>query len=441
MLTNTNFDDIAEKIIRYAKQKGASDVELSLGHSSGFSVSSRNESVEQVEHDKGKSVDVTLLIGQSSGCASTSDFSWPAIQKAVDAAYDIANYTSQDKFLTMPDKAELAFDYPALQLSYPSTLTIEQAIEIAIECEGIALASDKRIVNTEGAEVCSQHGVGYFANSLGFQGTCESTMYDISCSVIAKQKKDMQRDYAYTRGRDWNKLKGIKDIADLCAQNALARLGAKQLSTQSMPVIFSSRCSKMLVRCLLSAISGSAIYKKSSFLVDHLGKAIFPDHVTITEKPHLNGAIGSAAFDGEGVKTREKKIIDQGVLSTYLLSTYSANQLKMTTTGNAGGVFNLFVDSTAKDEQALMQQAGRGLLVTDSMGSGINGVTGDFSLGVQGHYFENGELAFPVSEMTVAGNLIDMFQGVQGIAEDDDNNSSIQMGAVLLESMMVAGAT
>lgn len=433
------FDGLSEKAIAYGLKKGATDVELSLDASSGFSVSSRKGVVEQVEHDKGKSFDVTLMIGNRTGSASTSDLNWSAVKSAIDAAYDIAKYIAEDPFATMPAKDELAFNYPEVKTCFPSSVSIDQAVDMAIACEESAMASDKRIVNSEGVHISSHTSFSYLANSLGFRGSYESSMHDISCILIAKEGGDMQRDYAFSCNRNWDKLNHISDIGKLAADRSIARLGARSLSTQSLPVIFSAGCSKMLINCLLKAISGSAIYKKSSFLLNDLEKKIFPEFINIVERPFIEGALGSAPFDGEGVRTRNKSIIDKGVLSTYLLSTYSANQLKLATTGNSGGVFNVMVDSNVEDQQTLMTMVDKGLLVTEYMGSGINIVNGELSLGVVGHYFENGSIVHPVSEVTIAGNLKNMFQHILGIAADYDGNSSIQIGSVLIESLMVAG--
>jgi len=441
MNTQQSFTALTAKIIAYAKQIGASHAEVEISAASGFQVTVLHHQAEAIEHDKAHQCDITVMRGQQSGSASTTDFSWKTLQQTVDAAFRIATFTQPDPFLSMPDEAELAHHYPDLQLYHPYPLGVDVAIKLAMECESLALAQQPRggRLQSDGATVSAYDNHYVLANSLGFVGERQSSSYSVGCTMIAKNDQEMQRDYAYTRHRKWQNLQPIDQVAALAVDRVTARLGSRQLQTGKMPVVLSYRCSKLLIGSLLSAITGSTIYKKSSFLLDKVNEHIFPAFMQIEEKPFIVEGLGSAAFDAEGVRTREKAIIDQGVLTTYLLSTYSANQLKQQTTGNAGGVYNLLVQPTTDSLEALLSTMGTGLLVTETMGSGINIVDGTLSLGVSGFYVEGGECVYPVSEVTIAGNLADIYQAIVAIADDPDENSSVSVGSILIEEMMVAG--
>lgn len=426
-------------IIDQAKQQGASDVEVAASIGTGLNVNVRMGEVDTVEFNRDKGVGITVYYGQRRGSASTSDTSEDAIKATIQAACDIAKVTGEDEFSGLADKDLMAHDYPDLNLYYPWDINAEQAIDIATRCEDIARAQDKRITNSEGASVSSMQGYRVYANSHGFVGAYPTTRQGLSCVLVASDQQGMQRDYYYDSARDANDLASIEEIAQKAAERTVNRLGGRPIATQKAPVIFSPEIARSLLGSLISAISGSNLYRKSTFLLDQLDKPIFPECINITEQPHLAKGLGSAAFDSEGVATKTHDIVRNGVLKSYVLSSYSARRLGMQTTGNAGGVHNLLLESHDVSLEQLLQQMGTGLFVTELIGHGINITNGDYSRGAAGFWVEDGQLQFPVEEITIAGNLRDMFMNIDTVANDIDRRGSIQSGSMLIKEMMIAG--
>jgi PmbA protein len=438
-LTPSQLQNLVSDILDETKKYGATSAEVDLGVNKGFSVTARKGDVESVEYNQDKSLDVTVYLGQRTGSASISDLRPESITSAILAARNIAKYTDEDPCAGVADKEELAFHYPALELAYPWDISVERAIEMAIECESKAFAKDKRITNSENVVVGTGQAWGVYGNTNGFVGMYSSTRHDISCVLIAKKGDNMQRDYYYTTSCDPTLLDSITDVAYRAVDRTVRRLGAKKLSTRKVPVIFAAEEARSLLGHFLSAISGSSLYRKSSFLLDSLNTKVFPDHISLQEQPHLAKALGSAPFDDNGVATRPNVFVDHGVVKNYVLGVYSARQLGMKTTGNAGGVHNLIINTGDKDLAALLKKMGTGLLVTELMGQGINLLTGDYSRGAGGFWVENGEIQYPVEEITVAGNLRDMYANMVEVGCDVDRRGNIQTGSILLDQMTVAG--
>ena len=431
---------ISQQALDYAKKLGATNAEVSGGYSKGFSVNVHMGSVDTVEYDSGKELAITVFINQKRGSASTNDFSDKAIKSSVQAAYDFAKYAADDKFLCLPDKDQLVVDPRDCELYSPWDLTASEAIDLALDCEQKVLSADKRISNTDGASVASHNSCAVIANSKDFCVSYQTSMHEISCMPIATQNNDMQRDYDYSVARDPNNLWSIDRIAKSAVEKTLKKLNAKAISTFKAPVLFVDYPAASLIGCLPAAASGSSIYKKSTFLLNKLGEKILPDHINIIESPFIKKAIGSSPFDGEGVYTREKSLIKNGCLNTYLMSSYSAKQLNLKTTGNAGGVHNLLVSSTQSQAiENIIKSIPKGVIVTSLMGQGVNLVTGDYSRGFSGFYIENGEIQFPIHEMTIAGNLNQMFKNIIAVSDQVDTRGNIQTGAILVDGMTIAG--
>ncbi|MES9879880.1 MAG: metalloprotease PmbA, partial [Sedimenticola sp.] len=403
-------EQMVADLLSEAKKQGASAAEAAVSNDSGLSVNVRLKDVETIEHTRDQGLGVSVYFGQRKGSASTSDFSPEAIRDTVKAACNIARYTSEDEFSGLADAELMATEIPDLDLYHPWEIDPEKAIELGIECEAAALDVDKRITNSEGAGINSNNGLQVYGNSHGFVGGFPSSRHSISCSVIGQQDDAMQRDYWYTSSRDAKDMEGTAEVGRKAGERTLARLGARQVKTQEAAVIFQADVASGLLRGLAGAISGSSIYRRASFLLDHLDKQIFPEFVHIHENPLLLGGLASSAFDSEGVATQARSIVEKGVLQSYILSSYSARKLGMQTTGNAGGVRNLTIDSGDLDLNGLLQQMGKGLLVTEMMGHGLNSVTGDYSRGASGFWVENGEIQYPVEEITIAGNMKQMFE-------------------------------
>jgi len=422
-----------------ATRQGASSADASASLDSGLSVTVRNADIETLEHHRNQSLSVTVYQGHRKGSASTSDLSTGAIREAVDAANQIARYTSEDEFSGLADAGLMATDIPDLDLYHPWDVSAEQAIVIAKDCEAAALGQDKRITNSEGASVNAFQGVSAYANTHGFSGIKRGTRHSISCSVIAEDSQGMQRDYDYTSSRVPGKLDDPEKVGRSTAERTLRRLGAQKLTTRKAPVLFAADLSRGLMGHFISAISGGALYRKATFLLDTLGQAVFPDFVRIFEDPRIPQAVGSASFDNEGVATQKRSLITKGMLEGYVLSSYSARKLQMETTGNAGGVRNVCINSGHDDFDALLKRMDTGLYVTELIGHGINPVTGDYSRGAAGFWVENGEIQYPVEEVTVAGNLKDMFMGLQSVGNNVDLRGNIQTGSWLIKEMMIAG--
>ncbi len=431
--------DVIAQILEAARHQGASAAEAALTLGTGLSVTVRMGEVETVEHHRAKDLGVTVYLGHRKGSASTSDLGSAAIRETVAAACGIARHASEDEFAGLVESELMARDIPDLDLYHPWELAPEQAIVLANECERAARAKDPRIRNSEGATVSAHAGVYAYGNSHGFRGAWASTRGSISCTVIAEDASGMQRDHWYTLSCNPRDLEAPAQVGEIAASRALRRLGARRLATQSMPVLFEAAIARSLFAHFINAISGGNLYRKTSFLLDHLDRQVFAEHVNIEEQPHLKQALGSAPFDNDGVATTARTLVTSGVLEGYVLSGYSARKLGLRPTGNAGGVHNLIVHPGSLDREGLLNRMGTGLLVTELMGFGVNLVTGDYSRGASGFWVERGEIQFPVEEITIAGNLREMFLSVVEIGRDVDERGNIRTGSVLIESMTVAG--
>ncbi|KMJ44897.1 metalloprotease PmbA [Xenorhabdus khoisanae] len=418
---------------------GSDAAEVAVNKTTGISVSTRFSEVENVEFNSDGALGITVYHQQRKGSASSTDLSPEAIARTVQAAIDIARYTSPDPYAGPADKELLAFEAPELDLFHPADLDADTAIELAARAEQASLQADKRITNTEGGSFNSHYGIRVFGNSHGMLQSYCSSRHSMSSCVIAEQDGNMERDYAYTIGRHFDDLKSPEWVGQECARRTLSRLGARKLPTMKAPVIFSAEVATGLFGHLVGAISGSSIYRKSSFLLDSLGKQILPSWLTIEEQPHLLRGLASTPFDSEGVRTTPRDIIKDGVLQTWLLTSYSARKLGMTNTGHAGGIHNWHIAGQGLDFAGLLRELGTGLLVTELMGQGVSAVTGDYSRGASGFWVENGEIQYPVSEITIAGNLKDMWANMVTIGNDIETRSNIQCGSVLLPEMSIAG--
>ncbi|MEJ2686050.1 MAG: metalloprotease PmbA [Gammaproteobacteria bacterium] len=431
--------ELVGQILDEARGQGASAAEAGVSMEAGLSATVRLGEVETLEYHRDRGLGVTVYFGQRKGSASTSDLDPKAVRETVRAACDIARYTSEDSCSGLADAALLATDIPDLDLYHPWSLDAERAIELARECEDTARSFDSRIDNSEGASVSSHQGLRMYGNSLGFVGGYPSTRHSLSCAVLGRLEDQMQRDYWYTVSRVPDDLEPAAEVGRKAAERTVRRLGGRRLSTRQVPVVFAAELASSLFGHLVGAVRGASLYRRSSFLLDHLGKPVFRPFVRVDEQPHRKRALGSAPFDNEGVATRDRDLIRDGVLQGYVLDSYSARKLGMQTTGNAGGVHNLTVEPGSHDLAGLLQQMGTGLLVTELMGQGINMVTGDYSRGAAGFWVEGGEIQYPVEEITVAGNLKDMFQQLAEVGNDVDRRGNIHTGSVLIESMTVAG--
>jgi len=424
--------------LKLAQQKGASSAEAGMSFASGLNVTVRLGDVETLEYNRDRSLGITVFIGQHKGSASTSDWSVEALADTVEAACAIARHSGEDPYAGLADADRMATNILDLDLNHPWDLSAEQAIELAKECEDEA-RSDLRISNSEGATVSTRNGLSVYGNTHGFLEGYAGTRHSMSCSVIAEDDAGMQRDYWYSIARDSTELEAAKLIGQKAAHRTLSRLNSQKLKTAQVPVIFQAEIATGLFQHFISAVSGGNLYRKSSFLLGHLGEKIFPDYLNIQEQPHIRKALGSASYDSEGVGTQARSLVTDGVLQGYVLSSYSARKLGMKTTANAGGVHNLQVQSGEKDLKELLADMDRGLLVTELMGQGINIVTGDYSRGAAGFWVENGEIQYPVEEITIAGNLKDMFKQIVQVGSDVDKRGNIQTGSVLIENMTLAG--
>jgi PmbA protein len=430
---------LAQQVLDHALALGASACETDVSEGFGLSVTVRRQQVETIEHNRDKGVGVTVYLGQRRGHASTSDFSPGAVKATVEAALSIARFTAEDACAGLPEERLLARGDLDLDLYHPWLLSVEQAVAVASRCEQAAFDVSPLVNNSEGASVSAQQSHFVSANSLGFMGGYASSRHYLSCSVIAGQGDDMQRDDWYSGHRDPADLAAAETIGAYAACRTLSRLGARKLSTRQVPVILEAPLAAGLIGSFVHAASGGALYRKSSFLVDALGKRIFPDFFRLSERPHLRKGLGSSPFDDDGVVTHDREVIADGVLQGYFLSTYSARKLGMATTGNAGGSHNLIVAAGHHDLDGLMAAMGTGLLVTELLGHGINYVNGDYSRGAAGYWVEGGRIAYPVHEITIAGNLKDMFRGIVAVGSDTVVRGSKQVGSLLLERMTVAG--
>lgn len=432
--------EMSETVLRLAKEAGASAAEAEVSLGFGQNVSVRMNETETIEYNRDKGVSVSVYFGQQKGHASTSDLSPQALQDTLAAACNIARYTAQDEFCGLADADLMAKNTPDLDLHHPWEISVDQAIEIAKICETEARGVDARIINSEGASVSTYEGMFAYANSHGFNGGYASSRHGLSCSVIADDGQDnMQRDYWYSTARSADDLESAQYVGRLAGERTVRRLGSQRIKTAQVPVMFDASLSSGLISHLISAISGGSLYRKSSFLLDSLGKQVMSPLVTIEEQPHLRRGLASAPFDNEGVATRSRTLVKDGVLQGYVLSSYSARKLGMKSTGNAGGNHNLIVSHGDLDFNAMLKTMGTGLLVTELLGHGINMVTGDYSRGAAGFWVENGVIVHAVEEITIAGNLADMFKQIVAIGNDVLVQGSKQVGSVLIENMTVAG--
>ena len=437
--SHSELESIVTAILDEAKRQGASAAEAGVNAESGLSVTVRLGEVETVEHNRDKGLGVTVYFGQRKGSASTSDFSREAIRETVGAACAIARYTAEDPCAGLADAELMATTIPDLDLYHSWELPAERAIALAAECEAAARAVDKRITNSEGATVSSHAGRRVYGNSHGFIGAYPSSRHSVSCAVIADDGRGMQRDYWYTVARDSDDLESVRSVGRRAGERTVKRLGGRRLSTRQAPILLVAEVAGGLFGNFIRAVRGESIYRKSSFLLDQLGEAVFPEFMHIHEQPHLTKALGSAPFDSEGVATRARDLVTAGVLQGYVLDSYSARKLGMQTTGNGGGVHNLTIDSGPHDFTGLLKEMDSGLLVTEMMGMGVNIVTGDYSRGAAGFWVENGAIQYPVEEITIAGNLRDMFKGIVAVGNDVDTRGNTRTGSVLIERMTIAG--
>ena len=447
--TQDHFADLVDQALRHAKKLGATDAGAEASEGCGLSVNVRKGELETVERNRDKSLGVTVYLGQRRGNASTSDFSKAAIERTVQAAYDIARFTAEDPVAGLPDAADIAppETHRDLQLFHPWAITSEEAARLALVCEQAALATDKRITNSEGAGVSAQQSHFFSAHTHGFRGGYASSRHSISVAPIASlpgRHGEMQRDAWYSSQRNAADLAAPEAVGRYAAQRALSRLGSRKIPTTECPVLFEAPLAAGLLGSFVQAVSGGALYRKSSFLLDSLGKQVFPKHIDITEDPFILGGKGSSPFDEEGVRVQERKVVEGGRVQGYFLSSYSARKLGMRTTGNAGGSHNLALTSRrtlpGDDLPQMLRKLGTGLFVIELMGQGVNYVTGDYSRGVSGFWVENGEIAFPVHEITIAGNLKTMFKGIEAVGADAYGFGAKTVGSVLINRMKVAGS-
>ncbi|HEX4388499.1 MAG TPA: metalloprotease PmbA [Steroidobacteraceae bacterium] len=432
---------IAALALEEAQRQGASQAEADVSVSQGLSVSVRLREVDTIEYQRDRGLAVTVYFGKRKGSASTADLAAAAVRQTVEKACAIARYTTEDPYAGLIDPEALAREIPDLDLDHPWELTPERAIELARECEAAGLAVDPRVSNSEGAGVSTQRHTGVYGNSLGFLAGYSSTSHSVSCSLLAQEDEDMQRDYWFTLARDPQDLEQAAHIGRTAGQRALARLGARRLSTQKAPVAFTPDMARGLFRHFIGAISGTSQYRKSSFLLDAAGEQVFPAFLGMQERPHIRKGLASSPFDQEGAATHDRDLVQGGVLSGYVLGSYSARRLGLKSTGNAGGIHNLLVTSREPtlDQSAFLARLGRGLLVTELMGQGVNGVTGDYSRGASGFWVEDGAIAYPVQEITIAGNLRPIYRDIVALGSDVDPRGGILTGSVLVGEMTIAG--
>lgn len=426
-------------VLRLARDLGASQAEASASFGTGFSVNVRMREVETIRHQRDQGLGVTVFLGQRRGSASTSDLRPAAIEETVRKAVALARHAAEDPAAGLADAPRLATHFPDLDLYHPWDIDPDRAIALATECEAAALAADPRITNSEGASVSTGDGIHVYGNSHGFLAGYRDTEHSVSCAVVGAQDGAMETDYEYSLARDPRRLPPVAATGAEAGRRTAARLGAIKLSTRTVPVLFPARLARGLFGSLLGAIGGGAQYRRASFLLGQAGQRVFADWIRIDERPHLPGALGSAAFDDEGVATRDRTLVDDGVLTGYLLGSYYARKLGLESTGNAGGAHNLVVRSSGQDFATLLAELDTGFLVGDLMGSGVNPVTGDYSRGAAGFWVEGGVIRHPVTEVTIAGNLREIYRGIRAIGNDVDDRGTILTGSVLVDRMTIAG--
>lgn len=433
---------LIQQILDHAMRQGATTAEAAISTGTGLTVSARLGEVEKVEHEQDKALGITVFIDHKKGSASSSDFSATAVKDMVVAACDIARFASEDECAGLADPELMAMAVPDLDLYHPWQIIPDQAIQLAVDCEAAAMNEDKRITNSDGAMVSTYAGNRFYGNSHGFVDGWYWSSHSISCTVIAETNADgMQQDGWYSKARRADELQDITDIGREAATRTVRRLGARKLSTRRCPVIFEASIASGLIAAFVTAVSGGSLYRKASFLLDKIDQQVFASHIRIHEQPHLQAALGSAPFDDEGLSTVNRDLVVDGILQGYVLDSYAARKLGMQSTANAGGVRNLTVDPGEHDLTALIKQMDTGLLVTDMIGFGINQVTGDYSRGACGFWVESGEIQYPVEEITVAGNLAEMYQHIIAVASDIDVRGNILTGSILIENMTIAGSS
>lgn len=434
-----DLEQMVRDALAYAQRRGADAAEARASVSAGLSVNVRMREVDTLEYQRDRGFAITVYFGQRKGSASSADFSSAAINATVEAACTIARYTSEDEYQGLADAGLMARDIPDLDLYHPWALDADAAIELARECEGAALDADARIVNSDGAEVSTHGGVQVYGNTHGFCAGYRGSRHGVTCVAVARQDEEMQRDYWFSVAREASALEAPAQIGAQAAARAIRRLGARRLGTMQVPVLYAPQVARGIIGHFLGAVRGGAQYRKASFLLDSLNTPVFAEHVQLEERPYLPRALGSAPFDGEGVAPHEGLLVADGVLRSYLLDSYSARKLGMQPTGHAGGVHNLLVHPGNDDFDALVRRMGRGLIVTELMGQGVNMVTGDYSRGASGFWVEDGAVVHPVQEITVAGNLRDMLRNIVAIGSDVDTRGNVHTGSILVEGMTIAG--
>tara|TARA_B100000686_G_C16806906_1_gene992103 strand:- start:38775 stop:40127 length:1353 start_codon:yes stop_codon:yes gene_type:complete len=435
----TSVSDVVGIALQVAKESGASQSEAVASVSQGSSVAVRKGEIETVEHTRDRGLAVTVFFGDRIGNATTSDYSVTSIRQAVKSACSIARFTEDDPCHGLADADLLATKFPDLDLYHPIELSIDEMVNGAQRCEQAALDYDRRIQNSEGSAIDSQEGTEVYGNSNGFMGENKKTRYGVSCSVVGEENGNMQRDYWYSVARNFGDMQDVSEVGKTAGARTARRLNSRKISTCRVPVLFEAPVATSLLSHFIGAISGGSLYRRASFLLDHLGKQIFPEFVRIYEQPLLPRAIGSRAYDSEGVVTDSSDIVVGGILERYVLSSYSACRLGLKTTGNAGGIHNLTINGGDRDLNGLITDMGKGLVVTELIGFGVNLVTGDYSRGAAGFWVENGEIQFPVEEVTIAGNLKEMFQSILAIGSDIDTKQNIRSGSILMDSLAIAG--
>lgn len=434
------FQTTSETLINYAKSKGASQIEIGVSKDVGLGVSVRNQQIETLEYNRDNSFGISVYLGKQKGVSTTSDLSSQSLHDAVDAALNIAKYTQPDDCAGLADEELMAKNEVDLDLDHPMGVDAEYARNVALECEKFGLDSSDKISNSEGASFNSHRNIRYYTNSHGFKAATPSSRHSLSCVLLAEDSLGKQRDHWYTISRDGAGLDSAKSVGEKAAERTISRLAARQLKTQKAPVLFVPEMARGLVGNFKAAINGANIYRKSSFLLDQLNSAVFPEFVEMKETPFIKKGLASAWHDNEGVATREQSIVENGRLNTYLLNSYSARKLGMKPTGHSGGTHNLRITSSDLNFDQLVNQMDTGLIVTEMMGQGINMITGDYSRGASGFWVEGGEIQYFVQEITIASNLNSMFANLQSIGNDIDYRSSIETGSWLIDEMTIAGS-
>ncbi|MEE9327484.1 MAG: metalloprotease PmbA [Cocleimonas sp.] len=439
--TEQELRELSDRILKLTKKYGATDAELSINRGIGLSVETRGDIVDKLEYNRDQGLGLSVYIGLNTGSASTADLSDKAVEDTVRAACNIAKFTGEDKYTGLADADRMATDIADLDLYHPWDLSADEAIDIAKSCEAAARDYDKRITNSDGASISTYSGLSLTANTHGFTGVMSSSRHSLSCSVIGQEVGDdaMQRDYWYSTSRTKNNLEAIEKVGIKAAQRTIARLNGQQISTRKSAILYSPEVARSLIGHFTSAIAGGAQYRKSTFLLDSIDTKVFPDFIHLHEQPHIKQGFGSSYFDKEGVATSNQDIVIDGVIQNYLMGSYSARQLGLESTANSGGTHNLTLDSTGQSFSELLKQLDTGFYVTELIGSSVNSLTGDYSRGASGFWVENGEIQFPVEEVTIAGNLSDMFKNIVAVGTDVDLRSSMKTGSILVDSMTIAG--